>query len=585
MVGTRALVVVACSCLLAAACTGVVSGSGGTGSNNGGPGPDPVGAGASTGTGTGIGAGTGTGASSGATGTPPDPNAAGLLQLRRLTAREYLNTVRDLLADTSLSFGDVPNEADDTSNQAFPFRQPGTIGTVDAKSLEDAAEQITKNISANLGSILQCSPANSAAEASCASDFINQFGAKMYRRPLTTEEAADLTSLYQTGRTTLSLDFKGAIGLLVEAMLQAPGFLYHWELDPGPSIRDGKVVQLGNYQVANRLSYFLWGSMPDAALFSAAAAGKLTTKEGLEEQARRMLQDPKAKDTLADFFDDWLDVNTISTRPKDPAIYPQWNQTLAADMENEVREFGASAVLGTGSFSSLLLGTNTSVDQTLAAVYGLSGISGNTQQPAMFDGKQRSGLLTLAGFLTVTGAADGSSPVRRGHAVYTRLMCQVLPNPPGNVPPPAPPTKGLTTRQRFTTHDQNSCTGGCHKAMDPIGFGFENYDGIGQYRTTDQNLPVDASGTINLDGQAQTFEDGVGLANLLATSPQVQTCFTTQVLRYALNRWDTAEDAASIQTAQDAFASSKLDMRELIVALTTSRTFRYRTPDSGEIVQ
>jgi len=559
----------------------MVDGAGGHGSSAMGQGPDPVGAGAAAGNG----AGTGTGSGTGATSTPPDPNAAGLLQLRRLTAREYLNTVRDLLSDTSLSYGDVPNEADDTSNQAFPFRQPGTIGTVDAKSLEDAAEQITKNISANVDKLLSCTPASASDEPSCASQFIDQFGAKMYRRPLTTEETADLTALYQTARTTLSLDFKGAIGVLVEAMLQAPGFLYHWELDPGPSIKSGNVIQLGNYQIANRLSYFLWGSMPDATLFSAAAAGKLNTKEGVEEQARRMLQDPKAKDTLADFFDDWLDVNTISTRPKDPSLYPQWNQTLAADMESEVRAFGSSAVLDSGSFSSLLLGTKSSVDQTLAAIYGLSGISGSTPQAATFDAKERSGLLTLAGFLTVTGAADGSSPVRRGHAVYTRLMCQVLPNPPGNVPPPAPPTPGLTTRQRFTMHDQNACTGGCHKAMDPIGFGFENYDGIGQYRTTDQNLAVDASGTIVLDGNTQNFGDGTELAKLLAASTEVQTCFTTQVLRYALNRWDTAEDAASIQGAQSAFVAAKLDMRELIVALATSRTFRYRTPDTGEVVQ
>ncbi len=147
-----------------------------------------------------------------------------------------------------------------------------------------------------------------------------------------------------------------------------------------------------------------------------------------------------------------------------------------------------------------MTGTSTSVNQALAAVYGVSGITGTTPKPAALNATQRSGLLTLAGFLTVTGATDGSSPVRRGHAIYTRLLCDVLPDPPNNVPPPQPPTPGLTTRQRFEAHDQNACTGSCHSAMDPIGFGFEHYDGIGAFRMDDQKLPIDSSGQIPLDG-------------------------------------------------------------------------------------
>lgn len=507
------------------------------------------------------------------------------MPLRRLTAREYLNTVRDLLADTSLDAGDVPNEADDTSNNAFPFRQPGPIGDVDVKSLQSAGEQLTQNLATKLSTLIPCTPANAAAEVSCANDFISKFGQKMYRRPLTAEETADLQALYQTGRSTLTLDFKGAIGLLIEAMLQAPGFLYHWEQDPGASVVSNGLVQLGNYQVANRLSFFLWGSMPDDALYAAAAAGELSTPAGLEKQARRMLTDNKFKDTVADFFDDWLDINTLATRPKDPALYPQWNQALSAAMENEVRAFGVAAFAGTARFTDLLTGTKSAVDQTLAAIYGVKGISGTTPQPTALDAQQRSGLFTLAGFLTVTGTADGSSPVRRGHKIYTRAMCQTLPDPPGDVPPAAPPTPGKTTRDRFIEHDMNACTGGCHKAMDPIGFGFENYDGVGAYRTTDQNLPVNATGTIDLDGKTNSFTNGVELTKLLGTSAQVQNCFAKQWLRYAVKRWDTGEDSASINGAAAAFATAQLDMREMLVGLTTSRTFRFRKPAAGETIK
>jgi uncharacterized protein DUF1588/uncharacterized protein DUF1585 len=158
-----------------------------------------------------------------------------------------------------------------------------------------------------------------------------------------------------------------------------------------------------------------------------------------------------------------------------------------------------------------------------------------------------------------------------------------VPDPPANVPPPQPPTPGLTTRQRFEMHDQNACTGACHSTMDPIGFGFEHYDGIGMWRTMDQNLAVDSTGSIALDGKTQTFDDAVGLAQLLAASPEAQTCFAVQMTRYALNRWTTAADGASIQGAATTFQASG-NMRDLIGAVATSRTFRYRTPASGEVL-
>ncbi len=520
---------------------------------------------------------------SGGGGATADPNAAGVMPLRRLTAREYLNTVGDLLGDKSLATGDVPNESDDLSNNAFPFRQPGAIGNFEAGNLQSAAEALAKNAASKLASLLPCTPSSSSDEAGCANQFITAFGQKAYRRPLSATEGADLAALYQTARTTLALDFNGAVDLLIEAMLQAPGFVYHWEMDPGPAVKDGNVVQLGNYQIANRLSYFLWGTMPDAALFTAAAAGQLTTVSGLQAQVQRMLADPKTADMAADFFDDWLDVNVLPTRPKDPTLYPMWNQDLASAMETEFRAFGSATLTGSGSFMDLMTGTSTSVNQALAAVYGVSGITGTTPKPATLDASQRSGLLTLAGFLTVTGATDGSSPVRRGHAIYTRLLCDVLPDPPNNVPPPQPPTPGLTTRQRFEQHDQNACTGSCHSAMDPIGFGFEHYDGVGAFRMTDQTLPIDSSGQIPLDGNAQTFPDALALTQQLAASPQVQSCFARQWMRYALNRWDGSADLASVQSATAAFTASG-NMRDLIAAVATSRTFRYRAPAPGEVL-
>jgi len=564
----------------------VGTGSGGAGSSMGPKGSGGSGSGSSSGGAPGPGSsGSGGSAATGTGGASADPNAAGLLPLRRLTAREYLNTVRDLLGDaTTLAAGDVPGEADDLSNNAFPFRQPMVIATSDAGNLQLAAEALAKNVASRLSTLLPCTPANASAEAGCANQFITAFGLKAYRRPLTTAEVANLTAVYQAGRSTVMLDFNGAIGLVIEAMLQGPAFLYHWEMDAGPAVRDGNVVQLGNYQMASRLSYYLWGSMPDAALFSAAAAGQLSTAEGVQTQAQRMLMDDKAKTMVADFVADWLDINTIVTRPKDPALYSMWNPDLVAAMETEVRTFATSNIFGSGALADLFTSPKSSVNQALASVYGVSGVTGTTPKAVTFDGGQRGGILSLAGFLAVTGASNGSSPVLRGHAVLTRVLCQTVPDPPPNVQPPKPPMAGLTTRQRFEEHDMQDCARSCHSLMDPIGFGFEHYDGIGKYRTTDQNMPVDSSSSIVLDGQKQDFADAIGLGKLLAASPQVQGCLTTQVMRYALNRWDSPADAASIDAARTAFQTGGLNIRTLLTSVATSRTFRYRAPAAGEVL-
>lgn len=598
MLDRRALTLCIVAALPGVACTGVVGGSPYGGGSGAGPGAGSGGGGAgvpggsggrttaTTGgsSGSGAGGGPGTGSVGGAV-TPGDPNAAGVLPLRRLTVREYRNTIRDLLGDsTSLGAGELASEPDDLTNNAFPFRQPTLMGKAEADDFQGAAELLVRNLGTRISSILPCTPANAGAEAGCATQFINTFGGKAYRRPLTTAEAANLMALYQTGRSTLGLDFNGAVGLLVETMLQAPAFLYHWEIDPGAAIREGNVIRLGNYQLASRLSYYLWGSMPDAALFTAAAEGKLATADGVREQAERMLRDTKAQDMVADFIVDWLDVNTLSIRPKDPAFYPSWNAELATAMENEVRSFSTSVVFGTGLLRDLLTSTKTSVNQLLAGVYGVSGVTGTAPKAVTLSATERAGILTMGGFLAAHGVANGSSPVMRGHGIYSRLMCGTVPDPPNVVPPAKPPTPGLTTRQRFEEHDMNPCTGACHAIMDPIGYAFEHYDGIGRYRTTDQNLSVDSSGSITLDGEKKTFTDAVGLAGLLAGSAQVQACLTKQLVRYALNRWDTAADAASIQAADAAFKTGGLDIRTLITNIATTRTFRYRTAAAGEVL-
>jgi hypothetical protein len=556
---------------------------------SGGPPTGGPGSGTGTGTGTGATAGDGSGTAGtmgGGTGTagqagPVDPNAAGLMPMMRLTNREYNNTVRDLLGDTTQPASQFATDRDPT----FEFRRAGAVAVQDATLLRTAAESLATAAVPKLvnGMLLPCDPAT--GEPACAQKFITTFGQRAFRRPLATDEITRLTALYTAARAApLMLGFTDAMGVLIEAMLQAPQFLYHWEAAPAAmNIHEGAVVRLSGYQVASRLSYFIWGSMPDDMLLAAAMAGQLDTAPGVLTQARRLLADLKAKATVAAFFADWMSLDGLADRTKDTTVYKTYTAATQQALLDETSAFVQNVSFGGDGRLATLLGAPYSyLNGALAGLYGVTA-SGTAMTKTDLDPKQRAGLLTQGSFLALTGNADGSNPVRRGKFVFTKLMCQSLPPPPANVPPPKPASAGGTTRARFVEHDQNSCAKGCHTAMDPIGFAFENYDGIGQYRTMDNGSPVDATGSITLDGTAHTFNDAIGLVGLLEQSPEVRACFAGEWSRFALGRVDTAADAASLQATAAAFGSDTATMQDLLAAVATMRSFRYRSPSPGEM--
>lgn len=530
------------------------------------------------------GAGTGGGGSTGAAGTsggPVDPNAAGLMPMRRLTNREYNNTVRDLLGDLSKPAAQFPTDRDKT----FAFRRAGDLAVQDATLIRTAAENLATaavpKLTAN-SALLPCDPA--AGEDACARAFVTKFGQRAFRRPLTADETTRLVALYTAGRTTLKLGFAEAVSLVIEGALQAPQFLYHWEAPPtDQNVHEGAVIRLSPYQIASRLSYFVWGSMPDDALLADAAAGKLDTAAGVETAARRLLSDAKAKDTVSSFFADWLELDGLPDRTKSTTAYPEYNQTVQASMLDETRTFVESVAFGgDGKLSTLLGAPYSFVNQTLGPFYGTSG-GGTILEKTNLPAGQRAGFLTQGAFLALTGNADGSNPVRRGKFVYEKLLCHQLPPPPANVPNPKPASAGGTTRMRFAEHSQNACAKGCHAVMDPIGFAFENYDGVGKYRTMDNGMPVDATGSITLDGTAHTFNDAVGLIGILAQSPEVRRCFAGEWSRFALSRVESDKDAASLQATAAAFATDAATIQDLMAAVATMRSFRYRSPSPGEM--
>ncbi len=584
--------------LVAAACTGTI-GSGGPGSS-GGTGTSPGNGGANGPGATGGPGGTGgpnqgpatTGGANSATGgtATGDPTLAGTMVLRHLSQLEYLNTVRDLLNDTSQTTADVPAESPIGPFDTFPFPVPDVVGATDANAYSSIATILATNAVANISNVLTCTPTagNTASESACLTTFLNTFGLKAYRRPLTATETSGLQALYQTGRTTLALDFNGAIGLLIEEMVQSPGFLYHWEEGPSKTVYDTtnpNVIQLDPYALASRLSYFLTSTMPDQTLLAAAAAGQLSTTEQVAAQAQRLLQTSSASSAVQNFFEQLLQVTNLPSVSKDPTTYPNYVPALETAMDTEFRTFFSSNILtGSGLFSDLFTSKSSVVNQDLAAVYGLTGITGTTMQPVTLDAN-RSGFLTMPAFLTLNGASNDSNGIYRGHAVYMQLLCNALTVPQNVlVPTPAAPMPGQTMRQVLDVHGTNPCAISCHAPMDGFGFAFENYDGLGQYRTTDNGSPVNSVASVTLDGTMQTVNNGVALASLLSTSNEARQCFATQWVRYAVGRPDTADDAASIGAAYSTFETANFNVRNLLAGVATSRTFRYRTPSAGEML-
>src|SRR6185436_10454398 len=390
----------------------------------------------------------------GGTVTPPPmgPNAPGAAPLRRLTVREYNNTLRDLL-------GIAPASRDlGVDQDAGGFAVGGPVTTSgDAARLLDAAEQLAAGAAAKIGTLVPCAPvpADAAAQGDCAKKFINQFGRRAFRRPLAPEEAADLFAVYSAHRGgDINQPFDQAIRSVVAAMLSSPFFLYRAEGANLPPVKEQGLVRFNPHELASRLSYTLWGSMPDDALFAEVDAGRLTTPEQIETQARRMLKDPKIADAIADFHLQWLYVDGLPKEPPKDPKFTAYTPQLVEAMLKETAAFANEVFAGDGKLERLLTGTPSAIDPALAKLYGAP------------DPTQRAGVLTQASFLAMHANAADTNPVRRGAVVLRRLLCNDV-QPPVNmdVGQPKPPAPGLTTRERFAEHAENPCAT-CHKLTD-----------------------------------------------------------------------------------------------------------------------
>jgi Protein of unknown function (DUF1592)/Protein of unknown function (DUF1588)/Protein of unknown function (DUF1595)/Protein of unknown function (DUF1587)/Protein of unknown function (DUF1585) len=487
--------------------------------------------------------------------------------LRRLTRFEYNNTIRDLLNDD----GSPANEfGPDEVSAGFENNTGSTASDLTVEQYARASEVIATRATADVQSLVKCNPSLGPA---CAKIFIADFGRRAFRRPLLAEESARMLAVFS--HPAAGGDFKTGIRLVLQTMLQSPQFLYRIELPASPSPKTERAA-LSPYELASRLSYLLLGSMPDEALFSAAESGRLQTKADVEVQAKRLLALPRAHAVLSNFFEQWLLLRNGVV--KDATIFPTYSQTLRASMLAETNAFFESVVWGDdGRLETLFTAPYSFVDSPLAELYGLakpvsSGLV-RTDLPA----DQRSGFLTHASLLSGLAKPNQTSPIHRGKFVRERLLCQELPLPPPDVDlTPPPPAKDATTRSRFSAHSANPRCAGCHQQIDPIGFGFENYDGLGRFLQKENGISIDSSGEVLSAGDASgRFVGLVQLSRQLSKSELVRSCVTAQWFRYALGRTERAGDKGSIKVLKDAFSRSDFRVRDLLLAITQTDAFLY----------
>jgi hypothetical protein len=523
-----------------------------------------------------------------ATATPSSPTpvavsdnlTAGPSPLRRLGKTELHNTLRDLFATLPADYdSNLELPADNEVQLAFSL--PGSVSDLEVKRFMDLAETTLAAVGDNAPN--RHAACSGSDQTACARTFIQDFGKRAYRRPLDTTEIDDLIALYTTLRSDpeLKYNFEDALGIVVQAILQSPGFLYRWERGLAPPLVDGALVQFDDYEIASRLSYFLWNSLPDPQLMAAADAGQLRTPDQIAAQATRLLKDPRTSDTFVNFISQWLELAPLSQLIKDTTAYPDWKPELRAFMREEPAALATDVLRGPSpTFTNLLTARYTFVADPLATYYD---VTPDRDGRVDLTGTSRLGLLTQAALLAVKGNSYRTSPVRRGKFILNRLLCQsVAPPPPNVVPELPPPDPSKTLREQMAMHRDNPACASCHDRMDNLGFAFEHFDGAGNYRETDGSHPIDASGSTTLDGITIEFRDATELIEALSKSQQAQTCFATQWLRYALDRFEQDADAAAVGQLAKTYASSGLDTRQLIVEITRSLPFTHRAPAPGE---
>jgi PAS domain-containing protein/mono/diheme cytochrome c family protein len=510
--------------------------------------------------------------------TDPDldalPRDPGRPFLHRLSRVEYNNTMRDLLGVDTRPADEFPPDGGGgggfDNNSATLFIPPVLM----EKYLGAAAKVLAE---AKPERVITAQPGDALAKNDAARRCLADFATRAFRRPAEPAEIEALLPLFAQAEAR-GASFDDAIRFALRAVLVSPHFLFRLELP-----RASEPHPLNDHELASRLSYFLWSSMPDDELFRLAREGKLHEPATLEEQTRRMLLDPKARAFAENFAGQWLRVHELMTSAQpDAGEFPDFTPALRDAMAAEPIEFFHALLREDGSLLRILDADYTYANQALAKLYGLDEVKGDDFQRVALHDRNRGGVLTMGAVLTLTSYPRRSSPVLRGKWVLEQILGTPPPPPPPlikSLPPSDKVRDGLTFRQQLERHRKDDNCAGCHKRMDPLGFGLENFDAIGRYRTTIQEQTVDASGEMVT---GEKFSGPAELKTVLLThKDEFIRNVTAKMFAYALNRGLESYDVPIVRHTAKTLAASDYRIDTLIMEIVKSYPFQNRRGTSA----
>jgi hypothetical protein len=424
--------------------------------------------------------------------------------------------------------------------------------------------------------IFTCRPTKPSEEPGCARTIVSTIARRAYRRPVTDAELRDLLAFYDQGRADEG-GFEDGIEMALRALLVSPEFLFRIERDPA-NLPPNTAYHLTDLEVASRLSFFLWSSIPDDELLDTAIRGRLKQPAVFERQVRRMLADPRANALVTNFAGQWLHLRNLAAATPDLRLFPNFDDNLRQAFRRETELFFESIVQEDRSILDLLRADYTFVNERLARHYGIPNVYGSHfRRVTLPPDSPRGGLLGHASILTVTSYANRTSPVQRGKWVLENVLGMPPPPPLPNVPPLKDTGKGgkiMSMRERMVEHRANPACAGCHALMDPIGLATENFDAVGEWRTHEGGIPIDASGGLP-DGS--TFQGMEGLRKTLLNRPEIFVSTATEkLLTYALGRGLEPTDAAAVRTITRNAGRNDYRFSSIVLGVVNSVPFRMR---------
>ncbi|MDX2019790.1 MAG: DUF1592 domain-containing protein [Deltaproteobacteria bacterium] len=509
-------------------------------------------------------------------GAPCAPQGLKPTSSRRLSHSEYVQTLQDLFPGRSL-----PPVSFSSDQAFFGFDNINLfLSTTTVAQYAEAAFAVAKAVTdGNLQGLVGCDP----AQAACAATFVKGFGARAYRRPLLTQEVDKLVAFFDKQRSAISP--RAAVELTIAAMLQSPQFLLRLETT---GVGDSKPARVKSYEMATRLSYMVWGSMPDPEL-TAAANGQLDTDAGVRSQLERMLKkdnaEPAAR-SMSEFVVKWLHLDKVQNESleKDPALFPDWSPTVAAKVVDESRRFVATVFQSNGSFVDLLTSRKASVASGVAEILGQTNTSAAWKEIEL-PAAERAGILTRPAFLAGVAKQSYGSPPLRGVEIMQQVLCIKPLPPPDNldltVREEAKPGEVLSNRDRFEEKTKQSACIGCHTQIDGFGMPFESYDAIGRFRKMDGGKPVNASGQILGADEATDGDvaDALALSQRLSQSEQAKFCFAVNWNRRSSGAVEGPDQWCQLDAIYDSFETSKGALRALPFATIGTAAFTSRLAD------